>query len=340
MPSFWNLKNKNPDSIAGKALLLAGGTYVVVFHGLDILGWLDRMVWDSIHIAVGVGVIGAGWLLLRDGRLIKLVDYAFQALVRTAVGQFVAVFPIDIMKSRLAEIDKRLESITSWIQKLRGAKENAQQTLNSYIAERDEHDGLIKQAMEHPEEDEERQRLFLAKHSAQAQRREEQIPTFEALIDRMDTTVKILVKAKMKAEFFRDDMHDRITFTEQNRKALQAAVGAVRSIQRILKGGDLGDEFYQMAVEAANQQAADYVGELDQFMDDAKDTMRAFDLQNYDAVDKALKRLEARGDAKILGYQQGDLKLQLEHKPGETINVPMPSGHETVDDISKLLDRR
>lgn len=343
MPStalgFWSLKNNRPDSIVGKLALFAGGAFVV-YHALDILEFLNKVVWNTITLGVGVGIIALAFLLLRNGRLIKLVDYGFQMIVRTIVGQFVAVFPMDVMKSRLAEIDQLLEKVTENLKDLRGARTKANDTLDKYRKELTEHDTQVDMTAQHPSQDLDEDQARIGFHVAAAQRRKTSIERFEKLVAQMDLVLKILGKLKVKAGFIRADISDNIEFTQQDRQALQAATSAIRSIKTIMMGGDVGAELYDMALEAANQQAADMIGEIEQFMVDSRDVMRGFELEQYAAVDQALVRLSEReGSSKALDYQPGAARLALEHKPGEPMPMLRPSPTEVTDDISRFLKK-
>lgn len=335
--SFWSFKNKRPDSVAGKLALFAGAAFVA-YHSLDILTFLNKVVWNTISIGVGVGIIAGTFLLLRDGRLLKLVDFGIQFIIRHIVGQFVAVFPIDVMKSRLSDVDKILQNVTDRLAELRGARVKAQNTLEQFSAERTEHDSKFEQLAEHPSDSADDDKAAMAFHASAASRRIESIGRFTNLVARMDLAIKIITKLKLKATYIRADIADNIVFTEQERKALKSATSAIRSIKAIMMGSGISGQLYDMALEAANEQAADMIGEMEQFLDDSKNVMRDFDLEQYAAVDEALDRLQSREGSKVLSYNPGDGKVgQLEYKPGETVPVIMPATAETNDDINAFL---
>lgn len=340
--SFWDLRNFRADSVVGKVLLLGLGGYVVL-HLDQITAFISRVVWNTITIGIGVGILAALFLLLQDGRILKVIDYGIQAIIRAIVGQFVAISPIDVMKSRLDELRKKIATVVEELKRLRSARQSAHDTLEKYREELSGYESEIEQATKHPDQDPDAQRAFIAQQASAAERRINSIELFEQLVARMDAGLRILEKLKMKATYVYDDIEDNVTFTEHNRKALKAATSAIRNIRVILFGGDRGGELYNMAVEAANQQAADMLGEIDQFMEDSRSIMRSFELQEYGAVDKALERLEQRGNARVLEYQPGAAKVELlSHNPGTPVQtmVPMPdtTGKETADDIRTFLN--
>ncbi len=334
---FWSIKNNRPDSIAGKAVLLAGGAFLA-YNALNILEFVSKVVWGIVNIGIATAIIAGVAYVLIDGKLVRLIDFAYQMGIRNLMGQFVAVFPIDVMKERLRKVDTILENVTERLEELRGARVKAQKTLDQFITQRDTHDSRVEMLALHPSDDIEDDQSNMARHASAAERREGSIERFTKLVAQMDLILKILNKVKQKARYIRDDIDDNITFTEQERKALQAATGAIRSIKSIINGGDMSAQLYDMALEAANQQAADRIGEIEQFLVDTKDVMRDFDLQQYASVESALQRLQSReGGSSVLNYRLGQGKVMLEHKPGEVVDVLMPSTHETNVDINALL---
>ena len=340
---FWNLKNWRPDSVFGK-LLTIGAVGAGLYFGLPVI----REILENVVAIIGLGfaalagvaaayVLYLAWTSGAIARFFKLADYGIQILSKRITGIFIAIAPIDVMKARLREIIRLLSEVARHIASVRAARKKAQDTLDQCIAERDHHDSMVEQAALHPTDNSEEDAAHIAQHTRAADRRVASIETFTKLVAMMDMGIKILEKLQRKANYVRDDIVDTITHSEQQRKALQATTQAIRAMQRILHGGDVGAEFYNEALEIANQQATEMIGEIQQFLSDTKGMMRDFDLEQFAAVENAMRRIEARSGSKALTYEQGDMKRAIALSPVVTRELEAQAS-DSAADVRRFLD--
>lgn len=316
--SFWALTNTAPESIAGKALLLAGGTaaaYYVVPVLTSIAWSLASLIGAALTITVGATALFALGAIIIDGRLVKLLDYGYRLVVRGLLGFFITLDPIGIMKNYLQDVNKTIATFAEKISDLRKAINKAREDRNTFQQEYEEAMSMVSAAKKLNPAD-----PVINTESNKANRRHRSIQELDKLIAQMEAILGILERYFAKSKAYRDDLKDTIDFEARRRAAMKSAASAFSAARRILSGNDVGAEFYDAALEATQQQVAGMIGEMQQWVFESQDILKTFELQEAAAVERALKRLEEQEHgSKVLEYKPGDAVTIVEQSTANPV---------------------
>ncbi len=99
---------------------------------------------------------------------------------------------------------------------------------------------------------------------------------------------------------------------EQERKAIRASHGAMKSAMNIISGNNDKRVMFDMALEAIAEDVSEKVGEMERFMEMSNNFMDSVDLQNGVFEEEGLKMLEKwekEGESLLLGDEKQHLLL-------------------------------
>lgn len=331
---FWALDNFRPDSLVGKAALLAGASAFAVY-GLPVLKvvmWnIASIIGAGITIVGGVAVLAGIAFILVDGRLVRLADYVYRLGIRALVGFFVTIDPIGIMKNYLQDVNKTIVEFSSRISELRGAIDQAIADRDLFQKEYDEAMATVSAYRKKGQEDD----PGVQTQASIANRRRTSITDLSKLIVQMEAILRILERYFNKSKAYRDDLKDTIDFEARRRKAIKSASAAFNAAKEILAGNTIGAEFYDEALMAAQEQAANMVGEMKQWVFESQDMLKTFEMKEAASVELALARIEEQersGGSLLLEYNPGQLAPVIDGR--EKVPAERPS---TTQDVERFL---
>lgn len=279
--SFW----QKPEGVTGALFLggaLIGIGYVVYAFGAAILAALGT----AIGIAVSLIVLAAIVYMVLDPKMRGLVGYMYKSVMRAITGMFVTIDPIGIlknyvddMKSNLRKLSKQISAIRGQMRKLKSlVEENSREINNSMkMASLAKQKGNNNQVM---------------LNSRKAARLKESNQKYTTLYNKMEVMYRILSKMYQNSEILIADTEDQVKVKEQERKAIRASHGAMKSAMSIISGDPDKRAMFDMAIEAINDDVSNKVGEMERFMEMSANFMESVDLQNGVFEEEGLKMLE------------------------------------------------
>lgn len=314
---FWSLSNWRLDSVAAKAGVIAAGVWFLIY-GIpvvkEIMWNIASIIGATLAILAGIAAIALIGFILVDGRIPRLAEYVYRLGVRALVGFFVTLDPIGIMKNYLQDVNKTIAQFSNRISDLRGAIDQAKDDLEGFHDEYKKAMAYVAAARKNGREDDPSVRT----QANIANRRKDSMDDLGKLVVQMEAILRLLERYFDKSKAYRDDLKDTIDFEARRRKSLKAAAGAFQAAKRILAGDTIGADFYDEAMAAAQQQAAQMVGEMKQWVFESGDILKTFEMQEAASVEMALQRLEQQ--------EKTGGSLLLDYSPG----VPIPQAGEQV----------
>jgi predicted nucleic acid-binding Zn-ribbon protein len=112
------------------------------------------------------------------------------------------------------------------------------------------------------------------------------------LYRKMEILYRVLGKMYENSEIMLEDVKDQVTVKEQERKAIRASHGAMKSAMNILAGNKDQRYMFDMALETIAEDVSQKVGEMERFMEMSENFMDSIDLQNGVFEEEGLAMLE------------------------------------------------
>ena len=128
--------------------------------------------------------------------------------------------------------------------------------------------------------------------SRKAARLKEVNAKYDELRGKMDILYKVLTKMYQNSEILLEDTKDQVKIKEEERKAIRASYGAMRSAMSVLSGDKDKRAMFDAALENIADDVANKVGEMERFMELSSNFMNSVDLQNGVFEEEGAKMLE------------------------------------------------
>lgn len=300
--SFW----KKPEGVTGLIFLagLAIGGGVLLFSIIPILATLLSNV---VYLSVFLLVIAAVAYVILDPKMRNLVWYMYKSLMRTITGFFVQLDPIAILKSYVDELKGNLRKMNKQISKLRGQMHKLKEIIVNNEKDIRDNIALASKAKENNKRD-----VMILK-SRKAGRLKESNMRLDELYKKMEVMYRVLSRMYENSAILMEDVQDQVKVKEQERKAIHASHGAMKSARSIISGDPDQRAMFDAAMEAVADDVAGKVGEMERFMEMSSSFMDSIDLQNGIFEEEGLKMLEEwekKGASLILGDEKDTLLLQ------------------------------
>ncbi len=300
--SFW----QRPEGVTGMmflAALILGGGYLL-YMALPTLIVLAQNV---LYLSLMLVALGALVYMVLDPKMRNLVSYMYKSVMRWLTGLFVQIDPIGILKSYVEELKNNLRKMNKQIAQLRGQMHKLQEVIHNNKKQIESSLNMANKAREA-----DKQNILILK-SRQAGRLKESNMRLEDLYRKMEVLYRVLTKMYDNSQILMEDIQDQVMVKEQERKAIHASHGAMRSAMSIISGDPDKRAMFDQAMEAIAQDVANKVGEMERFMDMSANFMNSVDLQNGIFEEEGLKMLEKwerEGVSLILGEEKQTLLLQ------------------------------
>ena len=279
--SFW----KRPEGVTGSLFLLAilGGLGFLVVTGLPaIVAFASSL----LGLAATVLALGVVVYMVLDPKMRALVSYMYKSTMRKITSIFVTIDPIGILKNYVDDLSANLKKMGKQIGGLRGQMRKIKTMMIDNTKEIEQNLMIAKKAKEMGN----KQQLMLS--SRKAARLKESNAKYEKLHTKMGLLYKVLTKMYSNSEILLEDTKDQVKVKEQERKAIRASHGAMKSAMNIISGNSDKRAMFDQAMEVIADDVANKVGEMEQFMELSANFMDSVDLQNGIFEEQGLKMLE------------------------------------------------
>ncbi|MEL7163239.1 MAG: hypothetical protein AAFN92_20950 [Bacteroidota bacterium] len=279
--SFW----KRPEGVTGLIFLialLAGGAYLVsTFWGL-----LLSFAASTVGLVVTLAVLATIVFAIVDPRTRTLLSYMYKSAMRSITGLFVNIDPIGILKSYVEELENNLREMRKQIGKLRGQVRHLKTLQETNEKEIGKQLKLAKLAKEKGKN----QQMILS--SRRAARLRESNQKYQVLLNKMEILNRVLNRMHQNSEVLLEDTKDQVSLKIEERKAIRASHGAMKSAMSVINGNPDQRAMFDAAMEHIADDVANKVGEMERMMELSQDFMSSVDLQNGVFADEGLRMLE------------------------------------------------
>ncbi|MFK8163905.1 MAG: PspA/IM30 family protein [Lewinella sp.] len=317
--SFW----KRPEGVTGLIFLialLAGGAFLVSSFWTVVSGFVAT----TIGLVVSLAVLGAILFAVLDPRTRALLGYMYKSAMRGLTSMFVNIDPIGILKSYVEELGKNLQEMRKQIGKLRGQIRHLKTLVETNETQINKELKLAQLAKKTGK----KQQMILS--SRRAARLKESNQKYGVLLTKMDVLSRVLNKMHDNSEVLLEDTKDQVSLRIEERKAIRASHGAMKSAMSVINGDPDQRAMFDAAMEGIAEDVANKVGEMERMMELSNDFMSSVDLQNGVFADEGLRMLEE-------WEQKSDLMLTGGHI--EVDNLTKRSGEEQSLDLDAIPRR-
>ncbi len=297
--SFW----KKPEGVLG-AIVLGGlviGTGILVS---SVFGALASFAASPIGLGVSLLVLGAIIFLAIDKKSRTLISYMYKSAMRWITGLFIEMDPIAILRGYVDDLKSNLRKMNRQVTQLRGQMHMLkEQMLNN----QKEIQSNLEMASKARDNDQQKAMILGSRKAARLQESNAKLAN---LYQRMEVMYRVLFKMHENSEIMMEDIVDQVEVKEQERKAIRASHGAMKSAMSIISGDSDKRRMFDEALEAIADDVSQKVGEMEQFMDMSEGFMNSIDLQNGVFEEKGLQMLEEwekQGDSLLLGEYKSTL---------------------------------
>ncbi len=314
--SFW----KRPEGVTGMIFLTAlviGGGFLLSM----LIPFLGLIMSNVLYMTVTLVALGALVYMVLDPKMRNLVWYMYKSVMRWLTGLFVQIDPIGILKSYVENLKDNLRKMNKQIAQLRGQMHKLQEVIHNNRKQIESNLSMASKAREA-----DKQNIMILK-SRQAGRLKDSNLRLEDLYRKMEVLYRVLTKMYENSQILMEDIQDQVAVKEQERKAIHASHGAMRSAMSIISGDPDQRAMFDQAMEAIAEDVANKVGEMERFMEMSANFMDSVDLQNGIFEEEGLKMLEKwekEGVSLILGEEKDHLLLKAnDEKDVLDLNQPV-----------------
>ena len=315
--SFW----QRPEGVTGLLFLVAlvgilG--YVVVTFGAAILSFIGT----TIGLVVAGLILMALIYMILDPKMRNLIFYMYKSVMRAITGMFVQIDPIGILKTYVEELQGNLRKMNKQISQLRAQMHKLKEVIVNNEREISSNLKIAGKAKET------NKRNVMILKSRRAGRLKDSNIRLEELYKKMEVLYRVLTKMYENSSILAEDIQDQVMVKEQERKAIHASHGAMKSAMSVIQGDPDQRAMFDMAMESITEDVANKVGEMERFMEVSANFMDSVDLQNGVFEEEGLNMLEQwekESNSLLLGEEKSTLLLQANNDSDVLdLDAPVP----------------
>ena len=292
-----------PEGVLGGLVLagLAAGAGYLIYT----LPWAVIFA-NTLYLAGTLMVIAAILYMVLDPKMRNLVWYMYKSVMRSITGLFVQIDPIGILKSYVDDLQDNLRKMSKQIGAIKGQMRKLQTLVQENTREMEKQMKIASAAKAKGND----KAMLLS--SRKAARLQESNGKYTALYNKMEVLYRILDKMYQNSEILLEDTKDQVALKEQERKAIRASHGAMKSAMSVISGDPDKRAMFDQALEHIADDLSNKVGEMERFMEMSSSFMDSVDLQNGVFEEEGLKMLEAyeqKSTLMLMGESQNTLDL-------------------------------
>lgn len=280
------------------ALILGGGYFLFVNMAL-----IAAFMTNTLHAVIAGIVLFAIIAVLMNDNFRTAVWYLFQGAMRFFTGMVIQIDPIGILKSYIADMEKKLAEVGQHKQKILGQKRSMDSSIKEEEAEMQQ---AIYRAQKFQEKGEKEQAEIQLRKIG---RTEERIKKYQVISAKMDFLHQILDKMFKAFTVTLADTKDRVEEHEREYRVLLEAHKAMTITQKFLSGNDSKKQMFEDAMMFIKDDIGVKYGELEDFMRDSEQLMAEIDLTNEGFTDRGRQILDkwSKSDSTLLGDDKHEL---------------------------------
>ncbi len=277
---FWSKK----QSIVGYVFIAALLGFGLYSWGV-IVPWIITMLQNTLT-AIALGLVTFGVIMMiMNPRIRATVAFLFQHFCTWITSFVTDVYPLEIIRNYIKQLNKSCEEIREAMRKLAGAIAALTKTINDNNKQIEEELGLAQAAKNMSNLPQ------MTLHANQAQYLMDSNKEYQPILKDQKTLYDTLKKVYDAAIFKVTDKTNQTNQLEIRWKTSKASSSAVASAKKIFKGSMEAD----MAAEAMSKMEntiANEVGSFNDFMQDIHSTLETIDVKNGMMTEKGLALLD------------------------------------------------
>ena len=311
--SFW----KRPEGVTGLIFLVAilGGIGFLA----TMLPWATILA-NTLYMAGVIAVLGVLIYMVLDPKMRNLIFYMYKSVMRAITGMFVQIDPIGILKTYVEELQNNLRKMNKQISQLRAQMHKLKELIVKNEREINSNLKLAGKAKET------NKRNVMILKSRRAGRLKDSNMRLEELYKKMEVLYRVLTKMYENSQILAEDIKDQVAVKEQERKAIHASHGAMKSAMSVINGDPDQRAMFDMAMENITEDVANKVGEMERFMEMSANFMDSVDLQNGVFEEEGMQMLEQwerESTSLLLGEEKDQLLLKAQ-SDNEVLDLDAP----------------
>ncbi|UPL50951.1 PspA/IM30 family protein [Hymenobacter sublimis] len=314
-------KWQQPEKVAGWVFL--GGVVAAGVYGWGtIVPFLVDMVFDTVKLGIGLGVLFGAFLLLTNPRIKAGFWYAGQRIFRTAAGIFVNTDPIGIMEDYIRSTGQEARKMEEEVGHVEGAHELVKRKLEANTLQMREYLALADSATRQREPD---AAESYASRAAQLQEYNQRLQPMLTTTQNVSLVMRQILKAALRQI---DNSKFKVNLLKDEYELVKRTCSGMRAAMNILRGDPDKKYFFDLATDRVAQDMAQQLGQIKQAMRYSQEFVKEMDIQNGVMSEKGQRLLE--------NYQKGEFNALLDEKP-----APMTSAQTrtaTTDAYRSLLE--
>ena len=314
-------KWQQPEKVAGRLVLLGLVGTAVYFWG-SILPFLVDMVFDTVKLGIGLGVLFVLFLLGTNKRIHAGLWYAGQRILRTMAGIFVNTDPIGIMQDYIKNTEQEARKMEGEVSNIEGAHELVKRKLAANAAQVQEYLALAASATRQGEKD---AAESYASRAAQLQEYSQRLQPMATTTANVSLVMRQILKAAVRQI---DASKFKVNLLKDEYQLVKRTSSGMKAAMNILRGDPDKKYFFDMATDRVAQEMAQQLGQIKQAMRYSQDFVKEMDIQNGVMSEKGQNLLDK--------YQKGEFSAVLSEQPQPTNAQTFKQA--TNDAYSSLLD--
>ena len=314
---------QKPEKAAAWAFvaLLAG---MGVYYWGQILPYLIDIVFDTVKLGIGLGVLFVLFLLATNKRIQAGLWYLGQRIFRTAAGLFVNTDPIGIMEDYIRNTEKEARNMEEEVGHIEGANELVKRKVDANRTQMQEYLALADSALRQGEKDS-------ADNYAS---RAAQLEDYNRRLQPMATTtanVSLVMRQILKAALRQiDNSKFKVSLLKDEYELVKRTSSGMRAAMNILRGDPDKKYFFDLATDRVAQDMAQQLGQIKQAMRYSQEFVKEMDIQNGVMSEKGQRLLDK--------YKKGEFSAIMDNEAPVRMGAAPTIRQATDDAYGKLLD--
>lgn len=315
-------KWQQPEKVAGW-VFLAGLVGAGVYSWGVIVPYLVDIVFDTVKLGIGLGVLFALFLLVTNKRIKAGLWYAGQRIFRTAAGIFVNTDPIGIMEDYIRNTEKEARNMEGEVGYIEGAHQLVKRKLTDNQNQMQEYLALAASATRQGEKD---AADSYASRAAQLQDYNQRLTPMLTTTANVSLVMRQILKAALRQI---DNSKFKVGLLKDEYALVKRTSSGMRAAMNILRGDPDKKYFFDLATDRVAQDMAAQLGQIKQAMRYSQEFVKEMDIQNGVMSEKGQR---------LLGmYQKGEFSAIMDEKP-QAPQSPNQIRKASNDAYSSLLD--
>ena len=315
-------KWQQPEKVAGRLVLLGLVGTAVYFWG-SILPFLVDMVFDTVKLGIGLGVLFVLFLLGTNKRIHAGLWYAGQRILRTMAGIFVNTDPIGIMEDYIRNTEKEARKMDGEVTNIEGAHELVKRKLAANTTQMQEYLSLASAATRQGEKD---MAESYASRAAQIQDYNQRLMPMATTTANVTVVMRQILKAALRQI---DGSKFKVGLLKDEYALVKRTSSGMRAAMNILRGDPDKKYFFDLATDRVAQDMAQQLGQIKQAMRYSQEFVKEMDIQNGVMSEKGQRLLDQ--------YQKGEFNAVLNENPQQPQSI-LTTKKASDDAYSSLLD--